>query len=83
MIWQDRSIGTSAVCYADGKLYLHSENNEIAMIKASPESYQELSKFTPPDAPERGTGKAWTYPIIVDGKLIIRDVGTVWCFDIK
>jgi hypothetical protein len=42
-----------------------------------------LSKFTPPDAPERGTGKAWTYPIIVDGKLIIRDVGTVWCFDIK
>lgn len=81
--WQDRSIGASAICFADGKLYLHSEDNEIAIVKANSTAYEELSKFTPPNAPERGNGKAWTYPIIVDGKLIIRDASTIWCFDVK
>jgi glucose dehydrogenase len=81
--WQDRSIGTSSLCFADGKLFLHSEDNQVAMIEATPEGYKELGRFTPPNAPERANGKAWTYPIIVDGKLIIRDVGTVWCYDIR
>lgn len=82
--WQDRSIGASSLCYAEGKLFLHGEENEVAMIAASGDRYQELGRFTPPNAPERpGRAKAWTYPIVVDGKLLIRDVGTVWCYDIR
>jgi len=83
VMWQDRSIGACAVVAADGKLYLHGENNEVALVKVSPESYQELGRFTPPDAPDHGKAKAWSYPIIVDGKLLVRDVGSVWCYDIR
>lgn len=82
-VWQDRSIGTGALCYVDGKLIIHGENNEVAMISATGDGYQELGRFTPPNAPDRGSSKAWTYPIVVDGKLIIRDVGTVWCYDLR
>ncbi|MCA9160259.1 MAG: PQQ-like beta-propeller repeat protein, partial [Planctomycetales bacterium] len=81
--WQDRSIGAGSLCFADGKLFLHGENNEVAMISASPAGYQELSRFSPPNAPDHGKAKAWSYPIIVDGKLIFRDVGSVWCYDIR
>lgn len=83
VVWQDRSIGTSSVCYADGKLFLHGENNDIAMIEATPTGYKELGRATPPNAPDRGRSKAWTYPSIMDGKLIIHDSGSVWCYDLK
>lgn len=81
--WQERGIGTSSFCFADGKLFLHGENNDVAMIAATGDAYKELGRFTPPNAPDRGKSKAWTHPIIVDGKLIIRDVGTIWCYDIR
>jgi outer membrane protein assembly factor BamB len=81
--WQDRSIGASSVCYADGKLFLHGDNNEIAMIATSPDGYKELGRATPPNAPDRGKSKAWTYPAIVDGKLVIHDSGCVWCYDLR
>ena len=50
--WQDRSIGSSSLCFADGKLILHSEDNQVAMIEATADGYKELGKFTPPNAPE-------------------------------
>ncbi|MCA9151572.1 MAG: PQQ-like beta-propeller repeat protein, partial [Planctomycetales bacterium] len=81
--WQERSIGGGSFCYADGKLFLHAEDNRVAMIKATRDGYEELGQFAPPNAPDRGRAKAWAYPIIVDGKLIIRDVGTVWCYDLR
>lgn len=81
--WRTRSMGACSMCYADEKLYLHGEDNELVMIAASPKAYEELGRVTPPDAPDRGNSKAWAYPIIADGKLLVRDVGTVWCYDIK
>ena len=81
--WQDRSIGAGSICYADGKVILHGEDNRVALIKATSEKYEELGQLTLPNAPDRGRSKAWAHPIIVEGKLIIRDVGTVWCYDIR
>jgi outer membrane protein assembly factor BamB len=80
--WEDRSIGASSLCYADGRLYLHSENGEMALVEATPAAYHELGRFTPPNQPERGQSKAWAYPIIAKGNLYIRDLDTIWCYDI-
>jgi hypothetical protein len=27
--------------------------------------------------------KAWSYPVIANGRLYIRDIGTLWAYDIK
>lgn len=82
--WQDRSIGAAAVCYADGRLYLHGENGEVALVLASPEGYRELGRFTPPDQPERSKGvKAWAYPVVANGRLYLRDQGLLWCYDVR
>ena len=83
VVWQDRSIGAGSICYADGLLYIHGENGEVALVEATPEAYREKGRFTPPNAPDRGRAKAWAYPIIADGRLYIREVGTVWCFDVR
>ncbi len=83
--WNERSIGPSSLCYADGLLYLHGENGEVALIEASPEAYSERGRFTPPNAPNHGNAmeKSWAYPVIANGRLYIRDLDTMWCYDLR
>ena len=81
--WQERGVGAGSVCYAEGNLYVHGENGDVALVEASPESYREKGRFTPPDQPDRGKSKAWTYPVIADGRLYIRDLTSLWCYDLQ
>jgi outer membrane protein assembly factor BamB len=81
--WTDRSIGASSLVYAEGRLYLHGEKGDVALVEASPDAYHELGRFTPPKRPESGHAKAWAYPVIANGKLYIRELDCVWCYDIR
>ena len=86
--WQAESIGSGSVAYADGHLYLHGENGDVALVEATPEGYREKGRFTPPAQPKRNKlgpypEKAWTYPVIANGRLYIRDIWTLWAYDIK
>ena len=53
------------------------------VAKASPDGYKLLGKCTPPGTTDHGTAKAWTHPVISNGRLYIRDQGDIWCYDIK
>ena len=81
--WQDKSIGAGSVCYADGCVYIHGENGEVALVEAAPTAYHEKGRFTPPGQPNRGMAKAWAYPVVADSRLYVRDLGVLWCFDLK
>jgi outer membrane protein assembly factor BamB len=86
--WQDKSIGWSSVAYADGYLYLHGINGEVALVEATPEGYREKGRFTPPATPQKKQvgpypEAAFAYPVIANGRLYIRDLGTLWVYDIK
>jgi outer membrane protein assembly factor BamB len=83
MKWQNRGIGPASLCYADARLYLHGENGEVALVEPSPDEYRERGRFTPPDQPDRGNSKAWAYPVVANGRLYIRDLDCLWCYDIK
>ncbi len=83
--WEDRAVGAASLCYADGYLYLHGENGEVALVEASPDGYREKGRFTPPDQPahSKPMEKAWAYPVVANGRLYIRDHGSLWCYDVK
>jgi outer membrane protein assembly factor BamB len=81
--WEDRSIGASSICFADGNLYLHGENGDVALVEATPEQYVEKGRFTPPNPPDRGNSKAWAYPVVANGRLYIRELGSLWCYDVQ
>jgi outer membrane protein assembly factor BamB len=83
--WNVRSIAPVSLCYAEGLLYLHGEDGDVALIEASPEAYREHGRFAPPNQPKHSNPreKAWAYPVIADGRLYIRDLNTLWCYDIK
>jgi outer membrane protein assembly factor BamB len=81
-LWQNASVGPASVCYADGRLYVHGENGNLALVEPTPEAYREHGRFTPPGQPKRGKSKAWAYPVVANGRLYIRDLGVIWCYDV-
>jgi len=86
--WKADTIGRVSAIYADGLLYLHGLNGDVALIEATPDAYREKGRFTPPDQPrhkqtEQYPEQAYAHPVIANGRLYIRDLGSLWAFDIK
>ena len=82
--WQERGIGVGSVCVAEGRLYVHGEDGDVALVEISSEGYREKGRFTPPEQPSReGRTKAWAYPVVANGKLYIRDQNSLWCYDVQ
>lgn len=75
----ERSAGKGATLYADGLFYLRAEHGPVALIKASPDGYEEISRF---DQPDRSDHKAWPHPVVANGKLYLRDQGLLLCYDV-
>lgn len=83
--WEERALGAASICAADGRLYLHGENGDVALVEPSAEGYREKGRFTPPTQPKRlnQMEKAWAYPVVADGKLYLRDQNALWCYEVK
>ena len=86
VLWKNESVGAGSTLYADGRLYVHGEDGAVALVEASSEAYREKGRFTPPEKPAHPRGareKSWAYPVVANGRLYLRDLGTVWCYDIR
>jgi outer membrane protein assembly factor BamB len=77
--WRDRSVGKGSVTYADGHLYVYSEQGKVALVQATPEAYKQVSSFSIPP----GEFNTWTPPVIANGKLYLREQDNLYCFDIQ
>ena len=83
-MWANRSVGKGSLAYADGMLYLLSENRIVGLAEANPNAYVEKSRFTIPDrgrqqlgVPGHGRRKA-LYPRPGDADRLRRE-GEVGC----
>jgi outer membrane protein assembly factor BamB len=86
LAWQAPDGGPGAVLYADGRFYVHFESGDVALVEATADGHRERGRFTPPDQPEHPRGPreaAWAHPVVANGRLYIRDLGTLWCYDVK
>lgn len=83
--WQEAAFGPGAVMHAEDRLYFHAESGEVALVEATTAGYRERGRFTPPNPPKRRDSRerAWTYPVVANGRMYIRDLGCLWCFDVK
>jgi outer membrane protein assembly factor BamB len=79
MVWRDRSVGKGAVTYADGHLYILSEDNIVGLVEATPAGYREKGRFTVAD---QGL-PSWAHPVVSGGRLYIRNQGTLTSYDVR
>ncbi len=80
--WKNGGVGKGAVAYADGHLYCRSEGGKgnIALIEATTTGYVEKGRFEQPD---RSGKNSWAHPVIAGGKLYLRDMDVLLCYDVK
>ncbi len=80
VLWRDRKGPKGSLLFADGRLYLRSEDGPIVLVEPSKEGWVERGRFEQPD---RSSSPAWAHPIVANGKLYIRDQGLLLCYDVK
>jgi outer membrane protein assembly factor BamB len=78
-MWSDRSIGIGSITYADGMLYVLGEKQVVGLVEATPKGYVEKGRFNIPDQGR----DSWAHPVVVGGKLYIRNQGTLTSYDVK
>lgn len=86
-VWKEKGkLGKGAIAFADGKFYCLSEDEgDVVLIDASPEGWKEHGRFRlePQTKLRKPSGRIWTHPVIVDGKLFLRDQELLFCFDVQ
>lgn len=75
---------------AEGKLYLYTDEGEVALVEADPKAFNEISSFKIPELSKypqmRGTSRSsrvWNHPVIANGFLFLRDNELIFCYDIR
>ncbi len=80
VMWQNRSVGKGSLTYADGLLILRSEDGPLALVEANSQRYVEKGRF---DQPKRSNRPAWAYPVVANGRPLLRDLDSLLCFDLR
>jgi len=78
-MWQHRSVGKGSLSYADGHLYILSENNVVGLAEATPAGYREKGRFTIADQ----GWPSWAHPVISGGRLFLRNQGILTAYNIQ
>lgn len=74
--WKGGRYGYGQVILAGDQLIITSDTGELALVKATPDSHQEVAKFAALE------GRTWNYPAIANGKLLVRNASQMALFDI-
>jgi outer membrane protein assembly factor BamB len=74
--WKGGRYGYGQVLLAGGNLIVSSDTGDLALVKASPDQYSEVARFTALQ------GKTWNYPAIAGGKLLVRNATEMAAFNI-
>lgn len=74
--WKGGRYGYGQVLLAGGNLVVTTETGDVVLVKATPESHQELARF------HAVSGKTWNNPAIAEGRLLVRNETEMACFRI-
>ncbi len=80
--WKSRGSGrdSASMVAADGHLYIHHADGTMTLAKASPDEFQEVGAFKLPGSGER---PSWSHPVVLDGKLYVREGDVILCYNLR
>lgn len=89
LVWNEKGQffgGTDSIAIADGMIYcLNDDSGTLSLVKATPKGFEQKGQFKlDPQSPNRNPkGKVWTHPLVIGGKLYLRDQEYIVCYDVK
>ena len=85
--WNEKGkLGKGAIGFADGMFYCLDEGSgTVALIEATPNGWNEKGRFKldPQTTIRNPQGRIWTHPVIVNGRLYLRDQDLIYCYAMK
>jgi outer membrane protein assembly factor BamB len=75
--WKDGRYGYGQILLAGGHLIVLSGDGQLALVKASPDRFEELARF------QAIEGKTWNHPAISGGRILVRNESQMACFDLR
>jgi len=82
VVWKGRGSGRNSACVAaaDGHIYIRYQDGMMTLVKADPEKFQEVGSFQVPGSGDR---PSWAHPVILDGKMYLREGDKILCYDVR
>jgi len=65
---------------ADGCLYIRYQDGTMVLAEAAPENYKVLGTFKIPGS---GQHESWAHPVIVGGRLFLREWDRILCYELR
>ena len=84
-VWNER-MGKGSVFAAGGMLYCLSEGDgTVSLVEATSKGFSQQGQFTlEPQSDKRHVkGKIWSHPLVIGGKLFLRDQELIHCYDVS
>ncbi len=75
--WKDGRYGYGQIIMTEGHLIILCGNGDLALVKATSERHEEVARVP------AIKGKTWNHPVIADGKLLVRNLFEMACFDLS
>jgi len=76
-VWRGENHDHGQLLLAQGHLIIQCENGDLALVKASPDSHQQIARL--PSLP----GKIWNHPALAGSRVYVRNDQEMICYDIR
>ncbi len=82
IVWGGKMRGpgkkSAAILSIDGHLIFRYQDGTVALIEATPAAYNLKGSFTP----DYQEGNTWAHPVVVNGKLYLREQDKLMCYQV-
>lgn len=78
-IYSSRALGDGNIIMADGLFYCYSEKGEMALVSATPSSFNVISRFQV----TMGTDTHWSHPVIYQGRMYLRRGNALMVYNLR
>ena len=70
--------GSAAINYVGGNLIFRYEDGVVSLVEATPQDYRLRGTLTP----EYQEDRSWSHPVVVDGRLYLREQDKLMCYNV-
>jgi len=77
--YKNKALAMGVTIVADDRFYCYTDKGEMALVKATPERFEVISKFQI----EKGTEQHWAHPVIHQGVLYVRHGDSLMAYKVR
>jgi hypothetical protein len=78
--YENNTLAKGSVLYADHRLYCLCEDGEMVLLQPAPDTFNVAGRFR---LTAERRHDVWAHPVILAGRLYLREQETLYCFDVK